>query len=330
MIRWGILGTAKIAREQLVPAIQAANNGVLSAIASRSQESADAFAKPFGIPHAFGSYDAMLASDEVDAIYIPLPTSQHVEWTLKCLNAGKHVLCEKPIALRAGDIDQLIEARDRTGLVASEAFMVTYHPQWLKVRALISSGAIGTLRHIQGSFSYFNTDPGNMRNKLELGGGGLPDIGVYPTVTARFVTGMEPLRARASITRDPAFGTDIYANCQYDFGAFDMSFYVSTQMAQRQTMAFHGDKGFIEVTAPFNAELYEAMDVLLHDQGHSKVDKFAFRKVNQYQEEVQALGQKIEGKDVAIFELESSRANQAAIDALYASDISDSWADIRV
>lgn len=328
MIRWGILGTAKIAKEQLVPAIQAARNASLTGIASRNQDSASAFASQFGIPMAFSSYEAMLASDEIDAIYIPLPTSQHVEWTLKCLKAGKHVLCEKPIALHADEIDSLIETRDRTELVVSEAFMVVYHPQWHKVRQLLKNGAIGTLRHIQASFAYFNRDPGNMRNILELGGGGLPDIGVYPTVTARFATGKEPLRAWASVTRDPAFGTDIYANCQYDFGAFDMSFYVATQMAARQQMIFHGDEGFIEVTAPYNAELYEGVDVILHSQHHDQKQVFAYRGVNQYTLEIEALSDRIAGRDVRIFSLESSKANQAAIDALYDSDMKNIWVDI--
>ena len=328
MIRWGILGTAKIAREQLVPAIQASRNGTLQAVASRSQASADAFAERFGMPLAYGSYEDLLSSPEVDAIYIPLPTSQHVEWTKRCLEAGKHVLCEKPISLHAKEIDTLIEARDKSGLVASEAFMVTYHPQWQLVRDLIANGEIGTLRHIQGAFSYYNVDPNNMRNKVELGGGGLPDIGVYPTVTARFATGKDPVRARASIERDPDFGTDIYANCQYDFGSFDMTFYCSTQLALRQCMSFHGDKGLIEVSAPFNALNYDAVNVCLYNNNRSEMKKWSFQGAYQYQLQVEAFGDKIAGEDSTIFTLESSRANQAAIDALYAADLSDGWVDV--
>ncbi|WP_319533116.1 Gfo/Idh/MocA family oxidoreductase [uncultured Cohaesibacter sp.] len=328
MIRWGILSTAKIAREHLVPAIQAARNGNIQAVASRSQESADAFAKSFGIPIAYGSYDELLSSDEVDAIYIPLPTSQHVEWTIKALSAGKHVLCEKPISLHAKEIDAIIEARDKSGCIVAEAFMVTYHPQWLKVKELLASGAIGTLRHIQGVFTYYNVDPNNMRNQVSLGGGGLPDIGVYPTVTARFATGKDPVRARASIVRDPDFGTDIYANCQYDFGSFDMTFYCATQLANRQSMVFHGDDGAIEVVAPFNAQLYEAVDVILHSRSHQEAEVWKFRGVNQYQLQVEAFGDRIEGKDVPLFTLESSKINQASIDALYAADLSDGWAPV--
>jgi predicted dehydrogenase len=280
------------------------------------------------MPLAFGSYEELLASKDVDAIYIPLPTSQHVEWTRRCLEAGKHVLCEKPISLHAREIGALIEARDKSGLVATEAFMVTYHPQWQLVRSLLADGAIGTLKHIQGVFTYYNVDPNNMRNKVELGGGGLPDIGVYPTVTARFATGKEPLRARASIERDPNFGTDIYANCQYDFGSFDMTFYCSTQLALRQSMAFHGDKGVIEVSAPFNSLNYDAVSVSLYNASHSEMKKWNFQTAYQYQLQIEAIGDRIAGEDVALFSLESSRANQAAIDALYAADLSDGWVDV--
>ena len=194
MFRWGILSTAKIGREQLIPAIVDAENGVLSAIASRDLKKAKALAERFGAEHAFGSYEAMLASDKIDGVYIPLPTSQHVEWAAKAAEAGKHVLVEKPLALDAKDIAKLIKLRDKKKVLISEGFMVTYHPQWIKVRDLVQSGAIGTLRYVQGAFTYFNVDPKNMRNILALGGGALPDIGVYPTVSTRFVTGKEPKR----------------------------------------------------------------------------------------------------------------------------------------
>ena len=328
MLRWGILGTAKIARERLVPAIHAANNGTLMGIASRSQESADGFARTHGIPLAFPSYDALLASDEIDAVYIPTPTSTHIEWSKKALGAGKHVLCEKPIALHANQIDDVIAARDASGKVAAEAFMVTYHPQWLKVRELIEGGAIGKLKHVQGSFTYFNRDPNNMRNKPELGGGGLLDIGVYPTVTSRFVTGQEPNKAFATVERDPEFGTDIFANCTLRYDSFDASFYVSTQLAARQSMVFHGDEGFIEVNAPFNAEVFDAVTVTLSNQGHSSSQSFSFNGNMQYTLQVEAFGRAVAGEEVELFTLEQSVANQKAIDALFASGESGDWAAV--
>ena len=177
MFRWGILSTAKIGRDHVIPQLQDSENCVVSAIVSRDHDRARAVADRFGIPLAFSSYEELLASPDVDGIYIPLPTSQHIEWSIKAAQAGKHVLCEKPISLNAADIAPVIKARDENNVLVCEAFMVTYHPQWHKVRSLIADGAIGRLRHVQGAFSYFNTDPSNMRNDASLGGGGLPDIG---------------------------------------------------------------------------------------------------------------------------------------------------------
>ncbi len=202
MFRWGVLSTAKIGRDLVIPALVESENGVLSAIASRDVGKARALADRFGAQHAFGSYEELLASDKVDGVYIPLPTSQHVEWAANAIKAGKHVLVEKPLALKADDILPLIKLRDERKVIVSEGFMVTYHPQWLKVRELIAEGAIGTLKYVQGAFTYFNVDPTNMRNVLELGGGALPDIGVYPTVSTRFVTGKEPKRVQATVERD--------------------------------------------------------------------------------------------------------------------------------
>jgi predicted dehydrogenase len=325
MFRWGVLSTAKIARDQLLPAMQDADNGVVTAIASRDEGRARALADRFGVPHAFGSYEALLDSDTVDGVYIPLPTSQHVEWSLKAAAAGRHVLCEKPIALQAGDIDALIEARDREGVVISEAFMVFYHPQWHKVRDLIANGAIGTLRHVQGVFTYFNTDPENMRNQIDLGGGGLPDIGVYPTVTTRIATGMEPLRVRSTVERDPTFGTDIYANVTADFGSFMLDFYCSTQMGLRQHMLFHGDDGAIEVHAPFNAGDYGHATVSLHDRNHNEARTFRFPGVRQYRNQVETFARSVRGSGEALFSLENSKANQKLIDAIYRAAERDGW-----
>ena len=270
MLRFGILSTAKIGKDAVVPAIQDAENCVVTAVASRDLAKARAMADRFSVPHAFGSYEEMLASDVIDAVYIPLPTSQHVEWSIKAADAGKHVLSEKPIALKAEEIETLIAARDRNKVLISEAFMVTYAPVWLKVRELIAEGAIGRLRHVQGAFTYFNRDATNMRNIPELGGGALPDIGVYPTITTRFVTGKEPLRIQAVTERDADFGTDIYSSVKADFGDFEMSFYIATQMANRQSMVFHGTEGFIEVKSPFNADRWGAEEIELTNQKHTE------------------------------------------------------------
>lgn len=325
MFRWGVLSTAKIGRELVLPAIAESSNGVLQGVASRDLGKAKELAARFNAPHAFGSYEALLGSSEIDGVYIPLPTSQHVEWAIKAADAGKHVLVEKPLALKAEDIEPVIVARDRNKVVVSEAFMVTYHPQWLKVRELVQSGAIGTLRQVQGAFSYFNTDPNNMRNQVELGGGALPDIGVYPTVVTRFVSGAEPARVQASVAFDEKFGTDIHSNVRADFGSFELSFYLSTQLAARQLMVFHGDKGFIELRSPFNAGLYEHHKVELHNAGHTEATVFRFPGVNQYRLQAEAFVRRARGADEAVFSLEDSTRNQKLIDAIFRAGKSEAW-----
>ena len=325
MFRWGILSTAKIGRDQVIPQIQDSDNGVVTAIASRDKARARALADRFGVLHAFGSYEELLASDAVDGVYIPLPTSQHIEWSMKAAAAGKHVLCEKPIALNAGDIAPLIAARDAHGVLICEGFMVTYHPQWLKVRELLAEGAIGRLRHVQGAFSYFNADPANMRNQPELGGGGLPDIGVYPAVSTRFSTGAEPIRVQATVERDPVFGTDRYASVKADFGDFDLTFYCSTQMALRQLMVFHGETGFIEVTAPFNAGAYGHAQVHLQNQRHDGATIFRFPDVRQYRLQAEAFVRRAKGGTDQVFALEDSVKNQKMIDAIYRAADHDGW-----
>ncbi len=317
MLSIGLLSTATIAREHLIPAFQSASNANLTAVASRELSKAKKLARQLDVSTTFGSYEELLESDEVDAVYIPLPTSQHIDWCLKAAAAGKHVLCEKPIALKAGEIKKLQRAASKHGVLISEAFMVTYHPQWRKVRDLIASGKIGNLRQVQGSFTYFNKDPDNMRNIPKLGGGVLPDIGVYPTVATRFATGQEPLRVQSRVDFDPKFKTDCYASVRAEFKDFELSFYISTQMSNRQTMVFHGDKGFIELSAPFNSNLYEGDEVKLHNAGHSETRTYRFTGVNQYRLQVEAFANAVAGKKSDVFTLEDSLLNQKVIDAIY-------------
>lgn len=329
MFRWGILSTAKIGRDLVIPGFVEAENGLVSAIASRDIAKARALAERFGARHAFGSYEELLASDAVDAVYVPLPTSQHVEWAIKAADAGKHVLVEKPLALRADEIDAVIAARDRNGVIVSEAFMVTYHPQWLKVRELVEDGAIGRLRHVQGAFTYYNVDPDNMRNRLDLGGGALPDIGVYPTVSTRFVTGKEAKRVQANVEFDKTFGTDIYSSIRADFGDFELSFYLSTQMAARQLMVFHGEDGFIEVRSPFNAGLYEHHKIELHNQKHTEATIFRFPGTQQYRLQAEAFARAAQGGSDKVFPLEDSVKNQKLIDAIFRAGAKGAgWEDV--
>ena len=328
MLRFGILSTALIGIEHLIPAMQNSGNCVVAAIASRDIKKARKLARQFDIPISYGSYEELLNSDQIDAVYIPLPTSQHVEWTLKAAASGKHVLCEKPISLKASEIKSLIKARDKHNVIISEAFMVTYHPQWLKVRDLIKRGAIGALRQVDAAFAYHNLDAENMRNRVELGGGAIPDIGVYPIVATRFATGSEPEKVLASVEYDPKFKTDRYANVRASFKNFDMNFYVSTQMALRQSIVFHGDKGFIELSAPFNSNLYEGDEVRLCNQTHTEDRVFRYTGFNQYQAEVEAFARAATGKKQTVFSLEDSHANQRVIDAIYRSSERSEWVKV--
>jgi predicted dehydrogenase len=314
-VRWGILGAAKIAREWLAPAIHMSTRGAVAAVASREPGRAAAMAEPYGA-RVIRGYEALLDDPEIDAVYIPLPKGQHVEWTAKCLAAGKHVLCEKPIALEAGEIDELIRLRDETGLVAAEAFMVVHHPQWLRVRELLAEGAVGRLMHVQGAFSFFNDDPGNIRNMPELGGGALRDIGVYPSVTSRFVTGAEPVRVHAQIDWD--MGIDATARVWAAFPEFTMDFYVSMRMAPRQEMTFHGDDGWLSVRAPFNAGAYgdEVLELRTDD---GRVLRERFPRADQYRAQIDAFNASVlEGVPYAC-PLEFSHGNQRMIDMIYAA-----------
>lgn len=325
MLRFGIMSTAKIGREHVVPAIATAENAVVAAVASRDITRARAMADRFGAAHAFGSYEEMLASDAIDAVYIPLPTSKHIEWAIKAADAGKHVLVEKPLALKAEDIAPVIEARDRNNVVITEAFMVTYSPVWHKVRALIAEGEIGDLVQVQGAFSYFLSDPDNMRNKPELGGGGLPDIGVYPTVTTRFATGKEPQRVQATVRFDPKFNIDTYASVRAEFPGFELNFYVSTQLAHHQTMTFHGTRGLIEMKSPFNAGVVGENSLHLSNQGHNETQTFRYPNNRQYILQVEEFARAALNGEGTVFSLEDSVKNQKLIDAVYRAGKTDGW-----
>lgn len=314
--RWGILSAAKIAREWVCPAIHASQSGVVAAVASRDAGRAAALAAPYGA-RVMPGYEALLADPDIDAIYVPLPNSAHVEWTARCLEAGKPVLCEKPIALRAEEIDGLIALRDGTGVFAAEAFMVTHHPQWRRVRELLAAGTIGQLVHVQGAFSFFNDDPGNIRNQSGQGGGALRDIGVYPIVVTRFVTGAEPA-AVISATLQRQSGIDATARVALQFPEFGLDFYVSMRMAPRQLMTFHGTEGWISLHAPFNAGSYA--DPVLEIRGADGTRTLErFPRADQYAAQADAFHATLRrGADYAS-PLEFSRGNQRAIDMIYAA-----------
>jgi predicted dehydrogenase len=252
VLRWGILSTANIATEKVIPGLRRADRTSVVAIASRDPALARSAAARLGIPTAHGSYEALLADPDVDAVYIPLPNHLHAEWAIAASRAGKHVLCEKPLALTAADAERMIAAADAAGVHLMEAFMYRHHPTWVAVQDLVASGRIGRLAAIQTWFSYFNDDPTNIRNVLEFGGGALYDIGCYAVNLSRMLFGGEPTRIAAAIRRDPADGTDILTSAILEFGAGIATFTCSTRTETDQRVHIYGDQGRISVDIPFN------------------------------------------------------------------------------
>src|SRR6202162_5569724 len=252
-VKWGVLGAASIAVRKVIPGMQAGQHGEVVAIASRDLEKGRKSAEKLGIAKTYGSYEELLADAEIEAIYVPLPNHLHVPWSIKAAEAGKHVLCEKPISLSVAEAKTLLAARERTGVKMGEAFMVKTHPQWLRTREIIRSSGIGELRSALCVFSYFNRDAANVRHKVEWGGGGLLDIGCYPITMSRFIFGEEPVRVIGALERDPDFGTDRLASAILEFSSGQSVFSCGTQTAFYQRMHFLGTAGRVEVEVPWNA-----------------------------------------------------------------------------
>jgi predicted dehydrogenase len=318
-VRFGIISTAKIGREKVIPAMQRSPHTPIVAIASRERAHAEATAKALGIPKAYGSYAEMLRDPEIDAVYNPLPNHLHVPLSIEAASTGKHVLCEKPIALTAAEAQQLIGARDRAGVLIQEAFMVRYHPQWRRARELVRSGRIGELRVVQGSYSYTNLDPRNVRNQAGIGGG-LYDIGVYPTVTARFLFGAEPRRVVSQIEFDPNFKTDRLATVLLDFPTGQALFVCSTQLVPYQRMQIFGTKGRIEVEIPFNAPCDRPCRIFVDDGsglGDASAVAETFEVTDQYTLQGEAFARAIREGTPLEFPLEDAVRNMAVIDAIY-------------
>jgi predicted dehydrogenase len=314
-VRWGILGAARFAREFMGPALALAPGGQVVALATADAAKAAPFRAFAPGLRVHASYDALLADAGVDAVYIPLPNHLHVAWSLKAIQAGKHVLCEKPMALQAADFDRLIAARDAAGVVVAEAFMIVHHPQWQRVRQLLADHAIGTLWRIDGAFSYDNRDPANIRNQAAAGGGGLRDIGVYLLGGARFATGLEPTEVQARIRWDG--GVDVYAALSARFGSVDYAAFTSTRMHPRQEICFHGDAGVLRLPVPFNARVFgEARLELL--RGMETITE-RWPAANHYELQAAAFNRSVREGVAYACPLEFSRGTQAAIDAAFAS-----------
>jgi predicted dehydrogenase len=326
-IRWGVLSTAAIGTKKDIPGIQASQRGTVEAIASRDEERARRAAADLAIPKSYGSYEALLADPDIDAIYNPLPNNLHVDWTLKAVEAGKHVLCEKPIGMTAADAARLKAVAG--GRLIGEAFMVRFHPQWLRARELVRSGAIGELRAIQVFFAYDNRDPDNIRNKPETGGGALLDIGCYGVVSGRFCFEAEPTQVVSLIDRDSSFGTDRLSSVIADFGAGrQLTFVVGTQLSPHQRVTLSGTKGRIEIVIPFNAPPGETTRILLDDGsalGGGSSREEAFRPVDQYAEQADAFARAVLGETELPYGVDDALANMQILDAIFRSEQSGCW-----
>jgi len=319
-VKWGILGAARFARNHMAPAIHAAEGAELVALATQDSEKAAGFRDFCPGLAVHSSYDALLADPGIDAVYIPLPNHLHVEWTLKALAAGKHVLTEKPIALRAEEIDQIIDARDRSGLLAAEAYMIVHHPQWQRAKDWYEAGEIGTLVHADVAFSYHLTEAGNIRNKPETGGGSLRDIGVYTFGCTRFVTGAEPVELSARIRREN--GVDVFAQVAGTMagprGSFTYGSMTSMRMYNRQVATFQGTKGMIRLEGgPFNANVNDLAEVELHQQGN-RVTVERFPTANHYALQVEAFCRSVREGAAYPCPLEFVRGTQAMMDRVFA------------
>ncbi|HTG27719.1 MAG TPA: Gfo/Idh/MocA family oxidoreductase [Methylomirabilota bacterium] len=327
-VKWGVLGAASIAVRKVIPGMQQGEYCDVAAIASRDVAKSRAAAASLKIGKAYGSYEELLADPGIEAIYNPLPNHLHVPWSIKAMDSGKHVLCEKPIALNAAEARSLVPVRDRAGVKIGEAFMVRTHPQWLRTRELIREGWIGELRAIVGVFSYFNRDAKNVRNKEEWGGGGLLDIGCYPITMSRFMYGAEPLRVSGVLERDPEFGTDRLASAILEFSGGQAVFTCSTQMVPYQRMQFLGTKGRIEIEIPFNAPPNKATRIFVDDGsdvGGAGIKVETIPACDQYTIQGDVFSKAILEDGQVPVSLEDAIANMAVIDAIFRGAESGKW-----
>ena len=328
-LKWGILSTANIGIKRVIPAILAGERGSIVAIASRDAGRAASVAANFGIPRSYGSYELLLSDPEIEAIYNPLPNHLHVSWTVRALEAGKHVLCEKPIGLNAAEAQAIVAARDRSGLKVIEAFMLRYHPQWHRVRTLVRAGRIGLVRAIQSAFVFSVLDPKNVRNRADIGGGALYDVGCYPIVTARYLFGTEPERAIALVDRDPELGVDRVTSALVAFpGGGQLSCVSALQLAPYQRVVILGSAGRIEMPLPFTPQKEHACRIII-DSGKELDGSSAafedFPPADQYAAQCDTAAAVFRNATAQEFPIEDAIANMRVIDALYRSAQSGQW-----
>jgi len=326
-IRWGVLSTAAIGLRKVIPGMQLGQFSTVDAIASRDLAKAQKAAASCVIARAYGSYEELLEDPEIDAIYNPLPNQLHVPWTIKAAEAGKHVLCEKPLSVTVAEAESLLAVRARTGVKIGEAFMIRSYPQWLRLRELLNDGRIGELRSVVGFFSYFNVDPANIRNRMDSGGGALMDIGCYLIHASRYAFGGQPTRVVASIDRDPQMGIDRLTSAILEFPAGQAIFTCSTQLIPYQRVHFLGTRGRIELEIPFNAPPDRPTRLFIDSTGDlfGQPEVETFPTCDQYTLQGDAFSKAILDDTEVPVPLEDAIGNMAVIEAIFSSARSGQW-----
>ena len=327
-VRLGILGTAAVARNRVVPGMRRTNSVEILGIASRDRGRARSFASEMHIPRSFDSYDALLEDPDVEAVYIPLPNHLHVPWSIRAAERGKHVLCEKPIALSGAEARALLAARDRTHVQIVEAFMVRMHPQWIAARELIAAGRIGTLTLLTAHFGYHRRDPSDVRSRIEWGGGILMDVGCYAVMVSRWLFGSEPNKVIATLDRDPELGIDRLVSAILDFPNGQASFTCGGQIARYQRVNLFGDRGRVEIEIPLNAPSDRGCRLFVDDgkvHGDTKAETITLPRVDQYAVQADHFARAIRGIAPFPMTLEDSVANMDVIDALFRSGETGHW-----
>jgi predicted dehydrogenase len=327
-LRWGVLSTANIGLKKVIPAMLRGRLSTVAAIASRNLAKAREAATALGIPTAYGSYEELLADPSIDAIYNPLPNQFHVPWTIKAAEAGKHVLCEKPLSLTIAEAETLLDVRARTGVKIGEAFMIRSYPQWLRLRELLDERRIGELRSVAGFFSYFNNDPANIRNQVEAGGGALMDIGCYLIHASRYAFAQQPSRVVGLIDRDPAMHVDRLTSAILDFPGGQSIFTCSTQMVPYQRIHFFGTKGRIEIEIPFNAPPDRPTRLFIDATGDlfgGGITTETFPACDQYTLQGDAFSKAVLDNTEVPVSVEDAIGNMAVIEAIFKSGASGQW-----
>ena len=323
-VRWGVLGAANIAVAKVIPAMQKSSVSPVVAIASRSLEKARRAASHLAIARAYGSYEDLLNDPDIEAVYNPLPNHLHVPWSIRAIEAGKHVLCEKPMAMTAGEATALRDAAARAGLLVGEAFMVRSHPQWHAVKRIVGEGRIGNLQLVHGHFSYGRRTADDVRSRADWGGGVLFDIGCYPITISRWMFGREPRSAVSAVERDPEYGVDRLTSGMLRFDSGHATFTVGGQMVPYQRIQLFGERGRIDVEIPFTPSAATRARVMVND------DVLEFDAVDQYTLQGEEFSRAIRGQGAVPSTIESAIANMSVIDALFRSAETGRWEEIAV